>query len=184
MSGWHWPGCEVRASNLKAAVQIAPAEPPPVVRGDLRHDLASLIAQAPKGLWLVVYHSAVPTCRRPPNATPSRIACTKSMPSGSATRCPRCFRSLRRPRRRRRQPISSCLRLTANRSPGPARTGSRSPGLQPETGRSLSRACARPRSSAASLARARRQAGPWYIHVWAWQRHRPWRRARRSPHPS
>jgi len=59
MSGWHWPGCEVRASNLKAAVQIAPAEPPPVVRGDLRHDLASLIAQAPKGLRLVIYHSAV-----------------------------------------------------------------------------------------------------------------------------
>ena len=54
-----WPGCEARASNLKVAVQIARAEPPPVVRGDLRHDLASLIAQAPKGLRLVIYHSAV-----------------------------------------------------------------------------------------------------------------------------
>jgi hypothetical protein len=40
-------------------MQIARAQPPPVVRGDLRRDLPALIARAPKGLQLVVYHSAV-----------------------------------------------------------------------------------------------------------------------------
>jgi hypothetical protein len=54
-----WPGCEARAGNLKAAMQIARAQPPPVVRGDLRRDLPALIARAPQGLQLVVYHSAV-----------------------------------------------------------------------------------------------------------------------------
>lgn len=54
-----WPGCEARAGNLAAAIQIARAQPPPVVRGDLRRDLPALIARVPKGLRLVVYHSAV-----------------------------------------------------------------------------------------------------------------------------
>ena len=54
-----WPGCEVRAANLQAALQVARAQPPPVVQGDLRRDFAAVAARAPKGLQLVVYHSAV-----------------------------------------------------------------------------------------------------------------------------
>jgi hypothetical protein len=54
-----WPGCEVRRANLKAALCLARAQPPSVVRGDLGRDLAALIARAPTGVQLVVYHSAV-----------------------------------------------------------------------------------------------------------------------------
>jgi hypothetical protein len=54
-----WPGEEYRVPRLRAAVEIARAHPPRVVRGDLRSDLPALAAQAPSHATLVVFHTAV-----------------------------------------------------------------------------------------------------------------------------
>jgi hypothetical protein len=54
-----WPGQERRAAQLRAALAVARAEPPRVVRGDLRTDLAAVTAEAPQSATLVVFHSAV-----------------------------------------------------------------------------------------------------------------------------
>jgi hypothetical protein len=54
-----WPGQEHRAQNLRAAIEVARADPPKVRRGDLRVDLPAIAALAPKSLRLVVYHTAV-----------------------------------------------------------------------------------------------------------------------------
>jgi hypothetical protein len=54
-----WPDQEHRARSLRAAIEIARADPPEVCRGDLLTDLPALAAQAPKDLQLVVYHTAV-----------------------------------------------------------------------------------------------------------------------------
>jgi hypothetical protein len=56
-----WPGQPDRAARLSAAMVIAAADPPRVVRGDLRRDLAALAAEAPAGATRVVFHSAVLT---------------------------------------------------------------------------------------------------------------------------
>ena len=44
---------------LDKALTIARADPPRIVKGDLRHDLAPLAANAPKEATLVIFHSAV-----------------------------------------------------------------------------------------------------------------------------
>jgi hypothetical protein len=54
-----WPGEEYRLPRLRAAVDIARAERPRVLPGDLRTDLPALAAQAPPHATLVVYHTAV-----------------------------------------------------------------------------------------------------------------------------
>lgn len=54
-----WPGEDDRRPRLQAALAIARADPPRVVRGDLRTDLPALAAQAPPDATLVVYHTAV-----------------------------------------------------------------------------------------------------------------------------
>lgn len=54
-----WPGEGNRLKLLRAAVEVARADPPTVVRGDLRHDLGALAARAPRGATLVVFHTAV-----------------------------------------------------------------------------------------------------------------------------
>jgi hypothetical protein len=54
-----WPGEGARLELLRAALRIARADPPRVVRGDLRHDLTQLAAQAPSDATLVVFHTAV-----------------------------------------------------------------------------------------------------------------------------
>ncbi len=54
-----WPGEEYRMPLLRAAVEIARAERPRVVEGDLRTDLPALAAQVPAHATLVVYHTAV-----------------------------------------------------------------------------------------------------------------------------
>ncbi len=54
-----WPGEGDRLELLRAALQIARADPPRVVQGDLRHDLARLAAEAPPDATLVVFHTAV-----------------------------------------------------------------------------------------------------------------------------
>lgn len=53
-----WPEQEHRRRHLQQAIAVARAAPPRVVRGDLLHDLDALIAQAPAGTTLVVFHSA------------------------------------------------------------------------------------------------------------------------------
>lgn len=54
-----WPGEGDRLTLLRAAIEVARADPPRIVRGDLRHDLAALAAQAPPKATLVVFHTAV-----------------------------------------------------------------------------------------------------------------------------
>jgi hypothetical protein len=54
-----WPGEGDRLALLRQAVTVARVDPPHVLRGDLRHDLAALAAEAPAGSKLVVFHTAV-----------------------------------------------------------------------------------------------------------------------------
>jgi hypothetical protein len=54
-----WPEATGRAERLRSALAIARADPPRVMRGDLRHDLLRLAAQAPKDATLVIFHTAV-----------------------------------------------------------------------------------------------------------------------------
>lgn len=54
-----WPEQTDRADRLKAAVRIARAAPPRIVRGDLRDGLQALIAEAPRDATRVVFHTAV-----------------------------------------------------------------------------------------------------------------------------
>jgi len=54
-----WPGQEKRLGRLRAALAIAQCEPPMIVKGNLLTDLAALMAQAPKGATLVIFHTAV-----------------------------------------------------------------------------------------------------------------------------
>ncbi|MFZ1996834.1 MAG: DUF2332 domain-containing protein, partial [Solirubrobacteraceae bacterium] len=54
-----WPGEGDRLALLRAAVQVARADPPRVVKGDLRQDLPALAQQAPPHATLVVFHTAV-----------------------------------------------------------------------------------------------------------------------------
>jgi hypothetical protein len=68
-----WPEHTHRRARLRAAVAVAAAEPPLLVRGDLVDDLPALAAQAPRGATLVVFHSSmlyqVPAPRREAFAT-------------------------------------------------------------------------------------------------------------------
>jgi hypothetical protein len=45
--------------KLRAAIRIATENRPRVVKGDLRTDLAGLVAEAPKDATLIVFHTAV-----------------------------------------------------------------------------------------------------------------------------
>jgi len=54
-----WPGEGRRLQLLRSALAVARADPPRVVRGDLRRDLPALAAEAPADATLVVLHSAV-----------------------------------------------------------------------------------------------------------------------------
>ncbi|HVV09912.1 DUF2332 domain-containing protein [Amycolatopsis sp.] len=54
-----WPGEEERLPRLRAALELAKQDPPPVRRGDLRADFASLAREAPRDATLVVFHTAV-----------------------------------------------------------------------------------------------------------------------------
>ncbi len=54
-----WPEHPERRERLRAAVEIARADPPRLVRGDLLTDLTPLAAEAPPDATLVVMHSAV-----------------------------------------------------------------------------------------------------------------------------
>jgi len=54
-----WPEQADRLARLCAAMQIAATNKPRLVTGDLRHDLVTLAAEAPKAATLVIFHSAV-----------------------------------------------------------------------------------------------------------------------------
>ncbi len=54
-----WPEHAERAQRLRAAIEIARANRPPIVRGNLLEDLAAVAASAPKSATLVVFHTAV-----------------------------------------------------------------------------------------------------------------------------
>jgi hypothetical protein len=54
-----WPEHDHRRDRLRAAAEIATADPPMLRRGDLVDDLAALAAEAPKDATLVVFHTSV-----------------------------------------------------------------------------------------------------------------------------
>ncbi|MEV0152360.1 DUF2332 domain-containing protein [Micromonospora sp. NPDC050686] len=54
-----WPEHTHRRDRLRAAVAVAAADPPLLVRGDLVDDLPALVARAPAGATLVVFHTSV-----------------------------------------------------------------------------------------------------------------------------
>jgi hypothetical protein len=54
-----WPEHAHRRERLRAATEIAVADPPVLVRGDLVDDLPALAAQAPPGATLVIFHTSV-----------------------------------------------------------------------------------------------------------------------------
>jgi hypothetical protein len=54
-----WPEQEDRRARLRAAAAVVAADPPLLVRGDLRTDLPALAARAPAGATLVIMHTAV-----------------------------------------------------------------------------------------------------------------------------
>lgn len=54
-----WPGEDERIPRLRTALEIARRDSPPVRRGDLLTDFATLAAEAPRDATLVVFHTAV-----------------------------------------------------------------------------------------------------------------------------
>jgi len=54
-----WPGQAHRRAQLAAAVALARADPPTLVRGDANEALAEVMRSAPNDATLVVFHSAV-----------------------------------------------------------------------------------------------------------------------------
>jgi hypothetical protein len=54
-----WPDQPHRLARLQAALAVARNDPTPVHRGDLRTDLQTLAATAPRDATLVVFHTAV-----------------------------------------------------------------------------------------------------------------------------
>jgi hypothetical protein len=53
-----WPEQTERLAGLRAAIAIAAADPPRVIKGDLRTDLSRLASEAPRDATLVIYHTA------------------------------------------------------------------------------------------------------------------------------
>jgi hypothetical protein len=54
-----WPDQPHRLARLRAAVAVARTDPPLVVRGDLLDQVGPMVAQAPAGATVVVFHAAV-----------------------------------------------------------------------------------------------------------------------------
>ena len=54
-----WPEHVARRERLHAAAALAAADPPELVRGDLIDEIPRLVARAPAGSRIVVFHSAV-----------------------------------------------------------------------------------------------------------------------------
>ena len=54
-----WPEHDDRRERLRAAVTVARQHPVEIVRGDLNDQIAALVARAPAGVTVVVFHTAV-----------------------------------------------------------------------------------------------------------------------------
>jgi hypothetical protein len=54
-----WPGLEERTKQFRAALAVAQADPPRIVKGNLLTDLGALIAEAPGDATFVIFHTAV-----------------------------------------------------------------------------------------------------------------------------
>jgi len=54
-----WPDDIQRTERLQAAIEIARADPPAIVKGDLVENLAVAASSAPKNATLAVFHTAV-----------------------------------------------------------------------------------------------------------------------------
>lgn len=54
-----WPGQDERVRRLEGAIRVARNDPAYLVRGDLNDRLTEVVAQAPAGATVVVFHSAV-----------------------------------------------------------------------------------------------------------------------------
>ena len=54
-----WPEHADRRARLRAAVEVARAGPVEIVRGDLNEEIEGLVARAPAGATVVVFHTAV-----------------------------------------------------------------------------------------------------------------------------
>jgi hypothetical protein len=54
-----WPGQEHRSQNLRAAIEIARADAPKVLEGNLLVDLPAVADLSPRDMHLVVFHTAV-----------------------------------------------------------------------------------------------------------------------------
>jgi hypothetical protein len=67
LSALVWPEHVERAERLRVALDLARRDPPPVRRGDVRSDLAPLIARAPAGATVVVFHSSTLGYLEPPD---------------------------------------------------------------------------------------------------------------------
>lgn len=54
-----WPEHDERRARLRAAAEVLVADPPQLVRGDILERTPELVAAAPQGARIVVFHSAV-----------------------------------------------------------------------------------------------------------------------------
>ncbi|GAB2569268.1 hypothetical protein Aab01nite_07830 [Paractinoplanes abujensis] len=74
-----WPEHDHRRDRLRAAAEIAAADPPRLVRGDLVDDLPALAAEAPADATLVVFHTSV-LYQVPADRRAAFIALTVTLP--------------------------------------------------------------------------------------------------------
>lgn len=75
------PDDNERLERLRAAIAVARADPPTIVRGDLRSDVPALVAAAPTEATVVVFHSGVLAYL----STPDRAAFAEQMEALPAT---------------------------------------------------------------------------------------------------
>lgn len=74
-----WPGQTHREVRLRDAIEVARAEPPHLVRGDLVSTVDELVARVPEGATPVVLHSAV-LCYLPPDDREAFAATVRRLP--------------------------------------------------------------------------------------------------------
>lgn len=65
--GLVWPEQDERRARLRAAIDIAAADPPRIVRGDLLDGLPALVEEAAEHGTVIVFHSAVIAYLEPPD---------------------------------------------------------------------------------------------------------------------
>lgn len=80
LSALIWPGQHERQARLRSACEIAAADPPTIVTGDLNEQVSELVHAAPKDSTVVMFHSAVlrylsPQARTTFRATVRELPC-------------------------------------------------------------------------------------------------------------